>query len=292
MQLRFTKMHSLGNDFVVIDAVRQDVALGRAGAAWLADRQRGVGCDQVLVVGAGGDGADFNLGIFNADGGESGQCGNGARCVALFLRDSGLSDAASCVVRTRERDLALSLDDSGTASVDMGAPQFAPDAVPFFVAGGDGGDGALHTFKLDLHTHSVRACVLSMGNPHAVLTVTDCDTADVAGIGARLATHAAFPEGANIGFMQVLDRGRIRLRVFERGVGETLACGSGACAAVVAGRLGGLLNETVTVAMPGGEMTARWAGGRKRRNAGVVLSGPAVSVYDGAIAEWEERALP
>lgn len=292
MQLRFTKMHSLGNDFVVIDAVRQDVALGRAGATWLAHRQRGVGCDQVLVVGEGGDGADFNLGIFNADGGESGQCGNGARCVALFLRDRGLSDAASCVVRTRERDLALSMDDSGTVSVDMGAPLFAPDAVPFFVAGGEGGDGALHTFKLDLHTHSVRACILSLGNPHAVLTVTDCDNADVAGIGARLSSHAAFPKGANIGFMQVLDRDRIRLRVFERGVGETLACGSGACAAVVAGRLAGLLNKKVTVDMPGGEMMAHWAGGRKGRSAGVVLSGPAVSVYDGAIADWEERALP
>jgi len=292
MQLRFTKMHSLGNDFVVIDAVRQDVTLGPAEATWLADRQRGAGCDQVLVVGEGGAGADFNLGIFNANGGESGQCGNGARCVALFLRDSGLSDAVSCVVRTRERDLALSLDDSGMVSVDMGAPQFAPDAVPFFVAGDEGGDSALHTFKLDLHTHSVRACVLSMGNPHAVLTVTDCDTADVAGVGARLAAHAAFPEGANIGFMQVLGRDRIRLRVFERGVGETLACGSGACAAAVAGRLGGLLDKTVTVAMPGGEMTVCWAGSRKRNKAGVVLSGPAVSVYDGVIADWEERALP
>ncbi|GAB4168806.1 MAG: diaminopimelate epimerase [Rhodocyclaceae bacterium] len=274
MRLRFTKMQGLGNDFVVIDGVRQRVAVDAARARTLADRHFGVGCDQILLVEAAAEGdADFGYRIFNADGGEVEQCGNGARCFARFVHDKGLSRAREIRVRTRGGIIVPRLEEDGRVTVDMGVPQFEPERVPFL------SESRARVQPLGLGEETVYVTALSMGNPHAVQVVADLDAAPVAEQGARIACHERFPKGVNAGYMQVLDAHRIGLRVFERGAGETLACGSGACAAVAAGIVRGLLESPVRARMRGGELDIAWDG----EGAPVRMSGPAVTVFEGEI---------
>ena len=271
--LHFTKMEGLGNDFVVVDATREAFALSAAEIRRLADRRFGVGCDQVLVVETARGDADFRYRIFNADGGEVEQCGNGARCFVVFVREHGLTDKREIRVETAGGLIVPRLEADGEVSVDMGAPRFAPDEIPFM-----GGTGeALDTLEVD--GREIRVSVISMGNPHAVQIVDDVEAAPVSTLGPAIEAHPRFPERVNAGFMEIVDRDTIRLRVFERGAGETLACGTGACAAVVAGRRLGLLNERVRVATRGGALTIAWPGD----GAAVVMKGPARTVFEG---EW------
>jgi len=274
MQLRFTKMHGLGNDFVVIDAINQPVTLDATQVRALADRHVGIGCDQLLLVEpASSASADFRYRIYNADGGEVGQCGNGARCFMRFVREQGLTDKTELLVETASGPLRLVLQDDGQISVDMGIPRLEPADIPF------NAPERAPLYSLQLRDESVEIAALSMGNPHAVLLVDDITTAPVARLGAAIEQHERFPERVNAGFMQVIDEGHIRVRVFERGAGETLACGSGACAAVVAGRLQGLLAERVKVVLNGGELVVSWQGeGRPVR-----MTGAATTVYQGQI---------
>ncbi|MBK1702693.1 diaminopimelate epimerase [Thiococcus pfennigii] len=273
--IRFTKMHGLGNDFVVLDGVRQSLDLSPAQIRTLADRHFGIGCDQVLLVEPPRrPGSDFFYRIFNADGSEAGQCGNGARCFARFVRDQGLSEQDRLRVDTRDGTLELALLSDGEVRVDMGAPRLEPREVPFAAAARAG------AYVLSLGGETLAIGAVSLGNPHAVTLVEDIDTAPVAELGPRIAGHPDFPEGVNAGFLQVLAADTVRLRVFERGVGETLACGSGACAAVVCGRLWGLLGEHVQVELPGGTLAIEWAGG----DAPIWMTGPAARVFDGEIA--------
>jgi len=271
--LRFTKMEGLGNDFVVVDAMRTPFALEATEIRRLADRRFGVGCDQVLVVEPAREGGDFRYRIFNADGGEVEQCGNGARCFVVYVREHGLTGKREIRVETAGGIIVPRLEDDGDVSVDMGVPRFAPGDVPF-----TGGTGAA-VEPLDVGGIVVQISALSMGNPHAVQVVEDVDRAPVATLGPLIERHPRFPARVNAGFMQIVDRATMRLRVFERGAGETLACGTGACAAVVAGRRRGLLDEQVRVIVRGGELAIRWAGDGR----GVVMKGPARSVFDG---EW------
>jgi diaminopimelate epimerase len=271
--LRFTKMEGLGNDFVVVDATRTPFALEATEIRRLADRRFGVGCDQVLVVEPAREGGDFRYRIFNADGGEVEQCGNGARCFVVYVREHGLTGKREIRVETAGGIIVPRLEDDGDVSVDMGVPRFAPGDVPF-----TGGTGAA-VEPLDVGGIVVQISALSMGNPHAVQVVEDVDRAPVATLGPLIERHPRFPARVNAGFMQIVDRATMRLRVFERGAGETLACGTGACAAVVAGRRRGLLDEQVRVIVRGGELAIRWAGDGR----GVVMKGPARSVFDG---EW------
>jgi diaminopimelate epimerase len=270
--LEFAKMQGLGNDFVVVDATRRPFDLSPAQIRALADRRFGVGCDQVLVVEpASRPDVDFRYRIFNADGGEVEQCGNGARCFVVFVRARGLTDRREIRVETMSGIIAPRLEDDGQVTVDMGVPRFAPDAVPF-----DGGTGA-PTEPLDVGGAMREVSVLSMGNPHAVQVVRDVDAAPVATEGPRIESHARFPNRVNAGYMQVVDRATIRLRVWERGAGETLACGTGACAAVVAGRRRGLLDARVQVATRGGGLSIRWDGDGQP----VWMTGPAAIVFEG-----------
>ena len=270
--LAFTKMQGLGNDFVVVDATSRPFDLSPAQIRMLADRRFGVGCDQVLVVEPpSGAAADFRYRIFNADGGEVEQCGNGARCFVVFVRARGLTDRREIRVETRSGVIVPRLEDDGQVTVDMGVPRFAPETVPFV-----GGTGA-PVERLDVDGTVLEVSVLSMGNPHAVQIVADVDAAPVATQGPRIEGHPRFPSRVNAGYMQVLDRDNIRLRVWERGAGETLACGTGACAAVVAGRRRGCLDARVTVATRGGALAIRWDGeGRP-----VWMTGPAAIVFEG-----------
>jgi len=271
-------MQGLGNDFVVIDGVRQRAELSPAAIRRLADRRFGVGCDQVLLVEAPTRaGIDFRYRIFNADGGEVEQCGNGARCFVVFVRERGLTDKREIRVETASGVIVPRVEDDGEVTVDMGAPRFDPEAVPFE----GGGGGAVDV--LDVDGHAVEVSVLSMGNPHAVQLVRDVDAAPVTTEGARIECHPRFPKRVNAGYMQVVDRDTIRLRVFERGVGETLACGTGACAAVVAGIRRGLLDCTVRVETRGGVLTIEWPG----EGSPVSMKGPAAIVFEG---EWEVPA--
>lgn len=274
MRLKFTKMHGLGNDFVVIDAVRQAVELSPDQVRFLADRHFGVGCDQVLIVeSAQSPEVDFRYRIFNADGGEVAQCGNGARCFARFVRDQGLCDQDTIRVETRAGRLVLNLLPDGSVMVDMGVPRHAPFQVPLVAAS----EATRYTVDIDGEGWTFGA--VSMGNPHAVLRVEDVDLAPVLTLGPRLESHPLFPERANIGFMQIIDRQHIRLRVFERGSGETLACGSGACGAVVVGIEWGELDSPVRVDLPGGALNIRWSG----RGQPVLMSGPARAVFEGEL---------
>jgi diaminopimelate epimerase len=270
--LAFTKMQGLGNDFVVVDATTRPFDLSPAQIRMLADRRFGVGCDQVLVVEAPSSAeVDFRYRIFNADGGEVEQCGNGARCFVVFVRARGLTDRREIRVETRSGVIVPRLEDDGQVTVDMGVPRFAPETVPFV-----GGTGA-PVERLDVDGTVLEVSVLSMGNPHAVQIVADVDAAPVATQGPRIEGHPRFPSRVNAGYMQVLDRDNIRLRVWERGAGETLACGTGACAAVVAGRRRGCLDARVTVATRGGALAIRWDGeGRP-----VWMTGPAAIVFEG-----------
>jgi diaminopimelate epimerase len=274
MPLRFTKMHGLGNDFVVFDGISQRVQLTPAQIRYLADRHFGIGCDQVLLVEpARSPAADFRYRIFNADGGEVEQCGNGARCFARFVRDCGLTEKDRMAVETTAGDIELAIEADGAVTVDIGVPRLAPAAIPFVAA------AQALSYELGLGEDSIEIGAVSMGNPHAVLRVPDVHGAAVARLGPLIEAHPRFPRRTNVGFMEVVDAGHIRLRVHERGVGETLACGTGACAAVVVGRLRGWLQPQVRVDLPGGSLGVRWDGGASP----VRMTGPAVHVFDGTV---------
>jgi len=276
--LRFTKMQGLGNDFVVLDGIRQRIDLTREQLRRLADRRFGVGCDQILVVErATRHGVDFRYRIFNADGGEVEQCGNGARCFVKFVRDQGLTDKRAIRVETAGGIITPELVDDGQISVDMGVPRFAPADVPFVTES----DALVQPVEVAGTTVEITA--LSMGNPHAVQVVDDVEHAPVTTQGPMLERHARFPQRVNAVYMQVVDRANIRLRVWERGAGETLACGTGACAAAAAGIRRGLLDPVVTVQTRGGALTIAWQG----PGTSVEMTGPAVTVFEGA---WEVSA--
>jgi diaminopimelate epimerase len=285
MKLTFTKMHGAGNDFIVIDAINQHVDLTAAQWRKLADRRFGIGADQILVVErAPHADCDFGYRIFNNDGGEVEQCGNGARAFVKFVSEKGLSSKTALRVQTMKGVIAPRLEADGSITVDMGAPVFAPARVPFDDAGLVGraeGEDTLWPLPVKVGglERTVDVSVLSMGNPHAVQVVDDVDGPMLDDTGLQIERHARFPERVNAGYMQVLARDHIRLRVFERGAGETLACGTGSCAAVVAGIRRGLLDSPVRVSARGGELSVAWAGG----DAPVFLSGPAVTVYEGEV---------
>lgn len=274
MKLRFSKMHGLGNDFVVIDAIRQQVDLTPERVRFLADRHFGVGCDQLLVVEpAQQPGVDFRYRIFNADGGEVEQCGNGARCFVRFVIEQGLTDKREIRVETKSGVITLSAQDNGQVTVNMGVPVFEPARIPFQ------SDSDAFVQPLDVAGAAVAITAVSMGNPHAVQVVADADAAPVGMQGPLIESHPRFPARVNAGFMQVADPHHIRLRVYERGAGETLACGTGACAAVVAGIVRNLLESPVRVSTRGGELNIAWAG----EGAPVFMTGPAVTVFEADI---------
>jgi len=282
MRLPFTKMHGAGNDFVVLDATRAPLELSPAQLRHLGDRHFGVGADQILVVEhTATPGMDFRYRIFNGGSGEEVEhCGNGSRCFVRYVVDKGLTDKTTIRVETINSRLELRLQPDGRVTVDMGAPVFDPARVPFDAAGlsprrVDGFD----LWPLDVDGHAVELAVVSMGNPHAVQVVADVERAPVASQGTAIEGHPRFPRRVNAGFMQVIDRSHVRLRVYERGAGETLACGTGACAAVVAGIRQQLLDPIVHVDTRGGTLTIEWQGG----DAPVLMTGPAVTVYEGAI---------
>jgi len=274
-RLRFTKMHGLGNDFVVLDGIGQRVELSPAQLKQLADRRFGVGCDQVLVVEPSTrPDADFRYRIYNADGGEVEQCGNGARCFVKFVRDRGLTTARRIRVETAGGIIAPELNADGEVTVDMGVPRFAPRDIPFE------SDSDAPVQALDVGGERVEITAVSMGNPHAVQVVADVEAAPVLAQGPKIERHARFPQRVNAVYMQLLDRATIRLRVWERGVGETPACGTGACAAVVAGVRRGLLDHAVRVRTRGGWLAVAWEG----VGTPVMMTGPATTVFEG---EWE-----
>lgn len=281
MKLKFTKMHGAGNDFVVIDAVTQSFDFTPAQWKLLADRRFGVGADQMLVVEkAGRPDVDFRYRIYNADGGEVEQCGNGARAFAKFVTDKGLSDKRAIRVETLSGVIEPRLESDGRITVDMGTPIVEPARVPFDDAGlTPRGEHQDRLWPLEINGRETWFSVVSMGNPHAVQTVDDAESAPVSQDGPAIEHHPRFPKRVNAGFMQVIDRHHVKLRVFERGAGETLACGTGACAATVAGIRRGLLDSPVHVATRGGELTIAWSGG----DASVMLTGPAVTVFEGEI---------
>jgi len=285
MKLQFTKMHGAGNDFIVIDAINQDIDFTPAQWQRLADRRFGIGADQILVVEKPRlPGCDFRYRIYNNDGGEVEQCGNGARAFVKFVSEKGLSDKASIRVETMAGIIAPRLELDGSITVDMGAPVLEPALVPFDAAGLAGvAEGSATLWPLDLalpgHSSPVLVSVVSMGNPHAVQIVDDTEAAPVLTDGPVIEHHPRFPNRVNAGFMQIVDRHYIKLRVFERGAGETLACGTGACAAVVAGILRGLLDAPVAVQTHGGELVINWDGAGQS----VKMTGPAVSVFEGEI---------
>lgn len=285
MKLKFTKMHGAGNDFIVIDAVNQALALGPEQWRRLADRRFGIGADQILIVERPTEpDCDFRYRIFNNDGGEVEQCGNGSRAFVRFVSDKGLTDKRSIRVQTMAGIITPRLEDDGSVTVDMGAPILEPARVPFDDAGLDGvsqGRDTLWplTVRAGGDESTVLVSVVSMGNPHAVQVVDDVETAPVPETGPQIEHHPRFPKRVNAGYLQVLDRGHVKLRVFERGAGETLACGTGACAAVVAGIRRGLLDSPVEVQARGGRLTIRWAG----EGQPVYMSGPAETVFEGEI---------
>jgi diaminopimelate epimerase len=273
-RLRFTKMQGLGNDFVVLDGVREKIELEPTAIRRLADRHFGVGCDQVLLVERPTrPDVDFRYRIFNADGGEVEQCGNGARCFVQFVRARGLTDKRAIRVETAGGIIEPSVAADGQVTVDMGAPVFRAAEVPFV----DGAGATVEPLEIDGATAMVS--VLSLGNPHAIQLVDDVDAAPVTTQGPRIEAHPRFPRRVNAGYMQVIDRANIRLRVWERGAGETLSCGSGACAAAVAGIRRGLVDSPVRVVTRGGALTITWGGA----GTPVMMTGPAETVFEG---EW------
>ena len=281
MRLRFTKMQGAGNDFVVLDATASPIELSSEQVQRLGDRRFGVGADQILVVERSDTpGVDFRYRIFNNSGDEVEHCGNGARCFVRYVRDKGLIDRDTIRVETMNRLLELRLQSDGRVTVDMGAPVFDLAQVPFDASGLESKRiNGFPLWTLDVDAQQVRVAVLSMGNPHAVQIVDDLDDAPVASLGPLIEQHTRFPRHVNAGFMQVIDRRHIRLRVHERDAGETLACGTGACAAVVAGIRLGLLDERVDVQARGGGLTIEWRGGDEP----VLMTGPAQTVFEGEI---------
>ena len=281
MRLRFTKMQGAGNDFVVLDATASPIELSSEQVQRLGDRRFGVGADQILVVERSDTpGVDFRYRIFNNSGDEVEHCGNGARCFVRYVRDKGLIDRDTIRVETMNRLLELRLQSDGRVTVDMGAPVFDLAQVPFDASGLESTRiNGFPLWTLDVDAQQVRVAVLSMGNPHAVQIVDDLDDAPVASLGPLIEQHTRFARHVNAGFMQVIDRRHIRLRVHERDAGETLACGTGACAAVVAGIRLGLLDERVDVQARGGGLTIEWRGGDEP----VLMTGPAQTVFEGEI---------
>ncbi len=285
MKLHFTKMHGAGNDFIVIDAINQDIDFTPAQWQRLADRRFGIGADQILVVEKPRlPGCDFRYRIYNNDGGEVEQCGNGARAFVKFVSEKGLSNKSSIRVETMAGIIAPRLEADGSITVDMGAPVLEPALVPFDASGLDGvAEGSDTLWPLDLalpgQTAPVLVSVVSMGNPHAVQVVDDVDAQDLEQSGPRIEHHPRFPRRVNAGYMQVVDRQHVKLRVFERGAGETLACGTGACAAAVAGILRGRLDSPVRISARGGELSIAWQGPGHP----VLMTGPAVTVFEGTI---------
>ncbi|NYS61137.1 diaminopimelate epimerase [Vreelandella salicampi] len=275
MLLHFTKMHGLGNDFVMVDLVTQRARLTDAHVRELSDRRFGIGFDQLLVVEPPRDpDMDFRYRIFNADGSEVENCGNGARCFARFVRDQRLTHKNEIHVETSGGPLVLTIQHDGQVRVDMGRPRFTPSALPFDAPG----DQPLHELNVDGEVLEIS--VVSMGNPHAVLEVENVESAPVARLGPSIEAHPRFPHKVNVGFMQVVSPSEIRLRVFERGSGETLACGTGACAAVASGIRQGLLKSPVKVHLPGGELSIEWPD----PEASLIMVGPATRVFDGRVA--------
>jgi len=274
MPVPFTKMHGAGNDFVVFDGVTRPVPLTPEKIRRLADRHFGIGCDQVLLVERPtASGADFRYRIFNADGGEVEQCGNGARCFVRFVRDRRLTAKDEIAVETLSGMIYPRLEPDGNVTVNMGVPRLDPAEVPFEAGTRE------NVYDLEVNGRKVNVTVLSMGNPHAVQVVPEVDSAPVNTQGPLIERHPRFPQRVNAGYMQIVDRGHIRLRVYERGAGETLACGTGACAAVVAGRQRGLLDDKVDVKLLGGTLRVSWAG----EGQPVWMTGPAVTVFEGTI---------
>lgn len=274
MPIPFTKMHGTGNDFVVFDGITRPVTLTPDNIRRMADRHYGIGCDQVLLVERPeARGADFRYRIFNADGGEVEQCGNGARCFVRFVRDKRLTTKDEIAVETLSGMIYPRLEADGNVSVNMGVPRFEPADVPFEA------DAREIVYDLKVQDRTLKVSVLSLGNPHAVQVVPDVDVAPVNTEGPQIERHPRFPRRVNAGYMQIVDRRHIRLRVFERGAGETLACGSGACAAVVTGRQRGLLDDKVEVNLPGGTLRVSWVGEAQP----VWMAGPAVTVFEGTI---------
>ncbi len=274
--LKFSKMHGLGNDFVVIDAITQQVELTDSQVRFLADRRRGIGCDQLLLVETSEqEGVDFRYRIFNADGSEVAQCGNGARCFTRFVRDKKLTNKDKIAVETASGVIYPSLQDDGSVTVDMGAPHLNPVDIPFIA------EQQADLYELPLPNEQlVMIGTVSMGNPHAVLIVDDIHAADVETLGPLIEGHEQFPERVNVGFMEVISNNEVKLRVYERGAGETEACGTGACAAVVIGIRQGLLASEVKVTLPGGDLMIAWSG----NDDSVWMTGPATQVFDGEIA--------
>ncbi|NBQ69576.1 MAG: diaminopimelate epimerase [Nitrosomonadaceae bacterium] len=273
MKLKFTKMQGLGNDFVVLDGINQTITLDREQIRKLADRHFGIGCDQILLVEKAEGQADFRYRIFNADGGEVEQCGNGARCFVRYVHDHGLTQKNEIRIETLSGVISPHLEVNGNVTVNMGKPIFEPEAIPFIA------EKRALTYPLELQGQPVTISAVSMGNPHAVRVVPDVDNAPVDTEGALIESHPRFPKRVNVGYLQVMDRAHIKLRVYERGAGETLACGTGACAAVVAGINLGLLDRRVKVSTRGGELTISWQGNDEP----VWMTGPAVTVFEGEI---------
>ncbi|MCG3722312.1 diaminopimelate epimerase [Vibrio cincinnatiensis] len=275
MHFHFSKMHGLGNDFMVVDCITQNVFFSPELIRRLANRHTGVGFDQLLVVEAPYDPeTDFHYRIFNADGSEVEQCGNGARCFARFVRMKGLTNKYQLSVSTKKGKIILSIEEDDQITVNMGEPEFEPSKIPFRAK------QAEKTYIMRVDEQTLFCGAVSMGNPHVVTVVEDVTTADVQTLGPLLESHERFPERVNAGFMQVIDRQHIKLRVYERGSGETQACGSGACAAVAVGIAQGILNHTVTVQLPGGHLEIRWQGPGKP----LYMTGPATHVFDGQLS--------
>ncbi len=274
MQINFTKMHGLGNDFVVIDAINQSFSLVADQIKHIANRNFGIGCDQVLLVeNSNVSDADFRYRIYNADGNEAEQCGNGARCFAQFIHDNGLSNKTDIPVITSNGRIILTLQDNGNVLVDMGPPRLNPQQIPFV-------SNKQHAlYKLKVNDQTITFSAISMGNPHAVITVEDIDNAPVEQLGKAFQQNSHFPESVNVGFMQIIDPEHIKLRVYERSVGETKACGSGACAAVVAGKIQGVLSSSVDAKLLGGSLSIHWAGDQNP----VMMSGSTATVFKGTI---------
>ncbi len=274
MHLPFTKMHGIGNDFVVINAIKQHVAFSPEQLRFIANRHFGIGCDQILLVEATDrPGVDFRYRIFNANGGEVEQCGNGVRCFARFVRDKGLTSKEVITVETNAGILILHVQTDGQVTVNMGIPEFIPAKIPFVAE-----QPASH-YSLAVNGHNFNIGAVAIGNPHAVLQVDDVELAPITQLGPAIEQHTRFPQRVNVGFLQIVSRDEFKLRVYERGVGETLACGSGACAAMVIGRTWNLLNETAQARLHGGTLIIKWQG----PGTPVMMTGPAQTVYEGSI---------
>tara|TARA_R110002074_G_scaffold145034_2_gene293466 strand:- start:98281 stop:99108 length:828 start_codon:yes stop_codon:yes gene_type:complete len=271
--INFSKMHGLGNDFVVIDAINQSIDLSEEQIKWMADRHYGIGFDQLLLVREARSDADFRYVIYNADGGEVSQCGNGARCFALFVKQKGLTDKNSIRVETVAGELVLDINDDNLVTVNMGEPRFSPKSIPLL------SEQQQQLYSAEVAGETIEFSAVSMGNPHAVIQVDNVETAAVESVGAALESHALFPERVNVGFSEIAGPSTIKLRVFERGAGETLACGSGACAAVVAAIRLAKVVTPVSVELPGGVLSIDWQGDGHP----VKMTGPATFIFDGMI---------